>query len=202
MLLWLYHGFATVVGCLGWKTWYLESSFSFSRFQLCWLWWVFGSSDKLGQDRFLFCPRLDWTSGYWCWWFHDSQPSLLIAALLNAIPLFHMQESTHFCVGGEEWLICGWVNGDVIWQTFGVACLLGLWRWKCRKLVKNSKSCLRAWDLLWYYMDDDAFLRRSFLIFLQFSSASNSSCLQPWNSNSWWTPADWRVESETGLLTC
>lgn len=112
-----------------------------------------------------------------------------------------MQASTHLCEGGEEWLICGWVNGDVIWQTFGVACLLGLWRWKCRKLVKNSKSWPRAWDLVWYYMDDDAFLRRSFLIFLQFSSASNSSCLQPWNSNSWWTPADCRVESETGLLT-
>lgn len=166
---------------------------------------VCGPFDKVGQENPLLCPRLQHSPGHWCWW---HQINTWLTAEYHhrsfSISLFHVQTySTHtysMCTHADRGMVvCGSVYVDVILQAFSAACLSSLRRWERRKLVRSFKSCPRA------DRRDSRItctMTHSYLHILCSSArSSNSSCLQPWNSNSWWTLADWRVGLQPGLLT-
>ena len=106
----------------------------------------------------------------------------------------HTQTDTQWLVFYVVWcMVMSFYKHSVLHACHNCA------RWKHRKFVSNFKSCPRAemLDSRVTYMMIHSYRH----VLCSSALTSNSSCLQPWNSNSLWTLADWRVELQTGLLT-
>lgn len=156
-----------------------------------------GSFDKVGQENPLLRPRLQYSPGHWCWC-HQINTWLTAEHHRSfSISLFHVRTySTHthtVCAHThtEAWLfVVRFMLMSLYKHSVPRACQAcgdesaGSW-WEALNLVHGQTGATLELHARWHI-----------LIFI----FSNSSCLQPWNSNSWWTLADWRVGLQTGLL--
>lgn len=152
--------------------------------------WGCGLSDKVGQDRL------------------GLSVSLLFTGLLVLIMSYKYMTHTHTsllmierCLFPSLSFICTHTHRGMSYMWFSL-------RWchftniQCCMLVKIVEIKLQEVLNVVHMQKDLSLARLYILIFIFCSSAQtlNSSCLLPWNSNSWWTLVDCRVKLQTGLL--